>query len=1021
MRSKKPILAQTAGLAILTLGLAVANGRAPSAAPRPSSVDGQQQQILDAYARLPVSFVENRGQMDPRVRYYAQGNRFGFYLTSDQVTLAFANDATDEQISLALRFVDRNPRSALVGAGRAPGEVNYFRGADPAAWQTGLPQYRDVVYRELWPGIDLRLHEQAGVLKYEFHVRPGGRPADIRLAYAGASGLSLDDSGGMLIATSAGVLRDAAPFAYQDVGGARVPVTSRYALDTAVGRDRRFGFSIDAYEPDRDLIIDPGIQYTTFLGGGSHEIGAGIAVDATGNAYVVGTTQSPDFPTTAGAFRRTGATSNFADVFVSKLNAAGTALVYSTFIGGSNFDFGRRIAIDASGNAYVTGQTKSSNFPTTGSAFDRSFNIPPNCPRCSTDQYDAFVTKLNAAGSALVYSTFLGGTDIDDARGIAVDAGGAAYVTGETVSADFPTTAGALSRTSRGAYDVFVTKLNAAGSALAYSTYLGGTQVDDGERVAVDASGNAFVVGFTSSIDFPVTAGAFDTTANGAFDVFVAKLNPSGSGLIYSTYLGGNDFDSVGGLAIDDAGNAYVAGGTGSLNFPTTAGAFDTTPDGSDAFLTKVNAAGSALVYSTVLGGTASDGANGVDVDGAGNAWLTGITSSANFPVTAGAADASFNGVADVFIAELNAAGSSLLYSTYLGGAQSDSGNDVAIDSAGDVYVTGHTYSIDFPATTGAFDTIFNGDPSIFWGDAFVTKLATNTGTSTPPPPPATPGTPTLLAPADADTPPQPITFDWSDATSAVSYTIQIDDSSAFSAPLVREQSVTTSIYATSNLATTTHFWRVRGVNSAGTPGAWSVVRSFTPQAAPPPATLSTMSTNPSTVVGGDASSGTVVLSVGAPEGGALVTLSSSNPAVASVPSSATVPANGFTATFPIATSPVSASTTITITAAYNGSTRTATLGVTPQASAPPPAGTATLTVTATGRSGERVTSSPAGISVAVGSSGSASFTTGTAITLTVSNGRDAIWSGACSSGGGKAKSCTFTLNATASVTANVQ
>jgi hypothetical protein len=369
----------------------------------------------------------------------------------------------------------------------------------------------------------------------------------------------------------------------------------------------------------------------------------------------------------------------------------------------------------------------------------------------------------------------------------------------------------------------------------------------------------------------------------------------------------------------------------------------------------------------------------------------------------------------------LNAAGSSLLYSTYLGGAQSDSGNDVAIDSAGDVYVTGHTYSIDFPATTGAFDTIFNGDPSIFWGDAFVTKLATNTGTSTPPPPPATPGTPTLLAPADADTPPQPITFDWSDATSAVSYTIQIDDSSAFSAPLVREQSVTTSMYATSNLATTTHFWRVRGVNSAGTPGAWSVVRSFTPQAAPPPATLSTMSTNPSTVVGGDASSGTVVLSVGAPEGGALVALSSSNPAVASVPSSATVPANGFTATFPIATSPVSASTTITITAAYNGSTRTATLGVTPQASAPPPAGTATLTVTATGRSGERVTSSPAGISVAVGSSGSASFTTGTAITLTVSNGRDAIWSGACSSGGGKAKSCTFTLNAAASVTANVQ
>jgi hypothetical protein len=380
--------------------------------------------------------------------------------------------------------------------------------------------------------------------------------------------------------------------------------------------------------------------------------------------------------------------------------------------------------------------------------------------------------------------------------------------------------------------------------------------------------------------------------------------------------------------------------------------------------------------------------------------------------------------VADVFISELNATGSSLLYSTYLGGTQSESGNDLAIDSVGDVYVTGHTYSTTFPATTGAFDTVFNGDPSIFWGDAFVTKVATNTGTSTPPPPPPVPSAPALVSPANADTPPQPITFDWNDASSAVSYTIQIDDSSAFSAPLVREQSVTTSIYATSNLATTTHFWRVRGVNSVGTAGAWSAVRSFTPQAAPPPATLSTMSTNPSTVAGGEGSSATVVLSVGAPEGGALVTLSSSNPAVASVPSSTTVPANGFTATFPIATSPVSTSTTITITAAYNGSTRTATLTVTAPASnppPPPPAGTATLTVAVSGRSGERVTSSPAGISVSTGSSGSASFTAGTAITLTVSNGRDAIWSGACSSGGNKTKSCSFTLNTSATVTANVQ
>jgi hypothetical protein len=472
----------------------------------------------------------------------------------------------------------------------------------------------------------------------------------------------------------------------------------------------------------------------------------------------------------------------------------------------------------------------------------------------------------------------------------------------------------------------------------------------------------------------------------------------------------------------------------------------------------------------------------------------------------------------------LNPAGSALLYSTLLGGSQSDGADDVAVDGVGDAYVTGHTYSLDFPATTGAFDTVFAGDTSIFWGDAFVTKIDVSATTNAPVAPPATPGTPTLLSPSNADTPPQPITFDWNGVTSAASYTIQIDDSSGFTAPLVRQSSVTDSMYATSGLATVTHFWRVRGVNNAGVAGPWSAVRSFTPQDAPPPAVLGSMDTNPSTVVGGNASSGTAVLSVGAPEGGAVISLSSSQPGVASVPSTTTAPANSFTASFAIATSPVSANTVVTITGVYNGSTRTATLTVTPNTPGadatltnlslsptsvsggsgaqgavvlaaaatanvsvalssanpgvaavpasvvvptgsqsavfaisttavsastpvtisaslngvtktatltvtsaspppppPPPPQSATLTVTASGRSGERVSSTPAGISVATGSSGSASFATGTSISLTVSNGRDAIWSGACSSGGNKTKSCTFTLGGNASVSANVQ
>jgi len=918
-------------LSTLAVVIVIAAGLSPTAEQRRnvgvagtlnrSQLDADLDRASNALAKLPLAFVENRGQTDARVRYYAQGSRYAFYLTADDVELAFASKQRAIETALALRFVGRNTNSIPEGALPVDGEVNYFLGSDPARWTTHLQRYSQIVYRELWRDVDLRLHDNAGVLKYEFRVRPGANVDDIQLEYAGADSVTVDGSGALLITTAMGVLRDSPPDSYQEIDGARVRVPSRYVLKTR-GRDARFTFAIDGnYRRDRDLIIDPGVAYSTFLGGSSDEIGAGIAVDASGNTYIVGTTQSPDFPTTAGAFRRTGAATNVSDVFVTKLNATGTALVYSTFIGGNDFDFGRRIAIDGAGNAYITGQTKSSTFPTTANAFDRTFNIPGNCPRCAIDNYDAFVTKLNATGSALVYSTFLGGTDIDDGRGIAVDAAGSAYVIGETGSIDFPTTAGAISRTNHGAYDVFVTKLNASGSALAYSTYLGGTQVENAERIVVDAGGSAYVMGSTSSIDFPVTAGAFDTTGNGGFDVFVAKINAAGSALLYSTYLGGSGSDSGGGLAIDSAGNAYVCGGTASLDFPTTPGAFDRLSNGSKAFVTKLNATGSGVIFSTLLGGSGGDGAAGIALDGAGHIWLTGTTQSPDFPVVVGAADLSYNGVADAFVSELSADGSTLLYSSFFGGTQSDSGIDVVVDANGNVYVTGHTISSDFPVTAGAFDVVFGGDPSIFWGDAFVMKITADTATSPPPPPPP-----------------------------------------------------------------------------------------------PAPATLSSLSTNPSTVVGGNPSTGTVTLSAAAPAGGASVSLTD-NSAATTVPASVTVPAGATSANFTVTTVAVTASTSATISAMFGGATQSAVLTVNPA----PSGQTATLTVTATGRSGERVASTPAGINVATGSTGSASFTVGASITLTVSNGRDAIWSGACSSGGNKAKSCTLTLNAAASVTANVQ
>ncbi|MEY2458982.1 MAG: hypothetical protein QOG30_812, partial [Acidimicrobiaceae bacterium] len=932
-----------------------------------------------AFAAMPAAFVPNHGQTDARVRYYALGNHYAIFATRDELMLSLTRRKPASQLALALRFIGRNAHTTTTGAVRAPGKVNYLRGKDPAKWQTKLTRYRGVVYHELWPHIDLRLHQKAGVLKYEFRLRPGARVSDIRLAYAGATGLALGAKGALRIKTGLGVLRDAAPVSYQRVAGKRVPVRSRFVLrHSGKGRAPRFAFAVGRYRHDRDLIVDPGIQFTTFLGGSAHEAGNAIAVDGNGNSYIGGTTQSPNFPTTTGAFRRTGSAQNNSDIFVTKLNPAGTALVYSTFVGGGNLDFGNGIAIDGGGNAYVTGTTKSTNFPTTGNAFDRSSNITPNCPRCATDVTDGFVFKLNAAGSALSYSTYLGGTDIDSPRAIAVDGAGSAFVTGEVYSNDFPTTAGAFRRTMAGQIDMFVTKLNATGSALTYSTFLGGTQVDNGSSIKVDASGNAYALGFSSSTDFPTTPGAFDTSANGAFDVTLTKLDPAGSALVYSTYLGGQGFDNGNDVAVDGSGNAYVTGFAGSTDFPTTPGAFDTTPDGAEVFVTKFNAAGSAAVYSTVIGGTQGEAANGIVLGTAGDAWLAGSTSSTDFPVSADASDATFNGgAADAFIAQLNAAGSALPFSTFLGGSLSEQATDIGADSAGNLYVTGITYSMDFPATTGAFDTIFNGDPSIFWGDAFVSKVSL-TGGNTPPAPPPVPTAPALLAPANASSPAQPITFDWSDVTGAASYTIQIADSSAFTAPLVRNESVTASGYFQGGLATTTQFWRVRGVNTAGVAGAWSATRSFTPQAPPPPTSLTNLDINPTTVEGGSASSGTVIVSTAAPQT-TVIALSSSNPAVASVPASVTLPAGGFTGTFTITTSAVTASTAVVITATLNGATRTGTLTVT-VAGAPPPLPTV-----------QRLVTSPDTVSGGSGSQGvvtlsAAAPAAGAAVSLSSSN-----------------------------------
>jgi hypothetical protein len=682
-------------------------------------------QILQAYGQIPLSFELNRGQTAAQVNFLSRGNGYALFLTPTEAVLSLQKPAptasggaetqAPDSAVLRSRFVGANPEPQVIGLDPLAGTSNYFIGNDPSQWRTDIATYGRVQYQNLYPGVDLVYYGDQRQLEYDYVVAPGTDPGVIKLAIDGAESMALDGQGDLVLHASGGDVVEHAPVVYQEVGGVRQPVSGRFVLEG----DGQVGFALGAYDPSRPLIIDPVLSYSTYLGGAGGDAGFGIAVDTAGNAYVTGETGSTDFPTTSGADQKSLGGSR--DAFVTKLDATGTALVYSTYLGGTAFDTSHGITVDTAGNAYVTGWTGSTDFPTTAGAFQTTFG----------GYYDAFVTKLNPTGTALVYSTYLGGTGYDESQGIAVDATGNAYVTGDTVSADFPTTAGAFQTLYGGNEDVFVTKLDATGTALAYSTYLGGTRnSDEGWGIAVDTAGNAYVTGETGSIDFPTTAGAFQTSLQvpgGYYNAFVTKLNPTGTDLVYSTYLGGTGGLDIGyGIAVDVAGNAYVTGITESTDFPTTAGAFQTTFGGyTDAFVTKLDATGTALVYSTYLGGTAFEESRGIAVDATGNAYVAGSTVSIDFPTTAGAFHTTFGGYYDAFVTKLDATGTALVYSTYLGGASDDYGLGIAVDTAGNAYVTGETNSADFPTTAGAFQTSSGSSYPQF--DAFVAKFALST------------------------------------------------------------------------------------------------------------------------------------------------------------------------------------------------------------------------------------------------------------------------------------------------------
>jgi uncharacterized repeat protein (TIGR01451 family) len=740
-----------------------------------------------AKTSLPLYFIENRGQIDARVAYYVHGANKVFYFGSEGVTMALSkalprqspqptlarvnasSDALSEssisRVTIKLDFVGADPAVKPVGEELSTARFSYFKGRRED-WATGLKTYNRLAYRDLWPGIDLVYSGSVDRLKYMFVVKPGADPKQIRLRYRGAESVSVDLEGRLLVQTALEDFHDDKPIAYQELNGSAVDVATNYTLSSQANGGYLFGFNVGTYDPSKALVIDPVILvYSGFLGGSGDDRGNAIAVDADGSAYITGETNSTqvNFPTTVGPdVSQNGGL----DAFVAKVDPTGSQLLYAGFIGGSGDDRGKAIAVDSLGNAYITGETNSTQ---------TTFPVTTGPDLTHNGLSDAFVAKVNASGTSLVYAGYIGGFGNDRGTGIAVDGSNRAYVTGETdsIGGSFPDGNGfgglggglaTFDNTQNGGLDAFVARVAADGASLEYAGFIGGIGTDRGIGIAVDGSNRAYVTGETDStgVSFPDGNGfgglgglaTFDNTQNGGLDAFVARVAANGQALEYAGYLGGVGDDRGNGIAVDGANNAYVTGETNSseVSFPDGNGLAGLPGPGQiqrggvDAFVAKINPAGSALIYAGFIGGTLDDRGNTIALmpGCASNceAFIAGETSStqASFPVSVGP-DLSHNGGVDAFVAKVNGDGS-LGFAGYVGGSGDDRGKGIALDGIGAVYLTGETNSNqgNFPIK-GELDRIQNLGFDVFVAKFCVTTCADVSVTKSDTPDPVTVGT----------------------------------------------------------------------------------------------------------------------------------------------------------------------------------------------------------------------------------------------------------------------------------------
>jgi hypothetical protein len=695
-------------------------------APRPLAAlhatapgDSLRAAVDGAFGRTPLAFEPNVGQTDAAVDFLVRRPGYALFLTPAEAVFAFETVGGDRVLRVRLDGARRD--AAAAGEVPLAGRVNYLIGNDPAAWRTDVPTWGRVRYAAVYPGVDLVWYGNGNELEYDFVVAPGADPSAIRLVFDGAAGAKLAENGDLLLEVGGREVRQTRPVIWQETAAGRREVEGGYALEAGAA----VRFDVGAYDRSLPLVIDPVLVYGTFLGGTSADGVEDVAVDGSGNAYATGETNSPNFPTDGGV--PINAPKGQRDVFVTKLNTDGDDTVYSTYIGGSGLDRAFGIAVDDLGRAHVTGSTESTNFPTAAPAGGTILQ-PAKAPNATRD---GFVFQLNPNGNTVRFGTYLGGDNVDSGVHIALNAGGDVWVAGDLESdaanLGFTPPAGALQPARGGGRDGFVARFQSNGD-LEWFTYFGGSFFDEALNVAVDDDGNSYVTGVTSSSNLfssqaDQTFATFDAAGEGASDGFIVKLGPDGDDLIHGSFLGGTEDETGHGVAIDADGNAYVTGSTTSADFPTAGTPFQGANAGDpiltmDAFVTKVNAAGDALVYSTYLGGTANDVGMEIGVDPCGRAFVVGTTDSGDFPTANSFHD--YDALNDAFVTGLGVNGSGLTFSTFLGNLNDEQGNGIVVVGCGDaVYAGGYAGNLFRDVVTGSFDTSYNGGAT----DGFVLKI----------------------------------------------------------------------------------------------------------------------------------------------------------------------------------------------------------------------------------------------------------------------------------------------------------